>query len=426
MVRNKTRPNIIARLIAVLAAVLLGVSPATALAADMIDVSSWQTGINVTTTGAQIVVAKATESTNYVNPDCDRVVQQALAAGQGVGVYHFANTANSPQAEAEWFNRNTAGYIGKGIVPILDWEPSQPWDVEWAAQWVDAVRARWGTIPIIYMNQSTENSYDWSPLVERNVGLWVAAYTLGYTPIYGFNPPSRQPTLYHWDFAVAWQYTSTGRVNGWSGNLDLSVVYGDLETWYAYAGSRPDGTTTPQQPAAEPSTPSTDTGSGSADGAYCVVVASGDTVSGIAQRTGRLPWTAWSVPSGDASRIWPGDRICYGGSSSGGSSSGGSASGTATGGTYTVKSGDCLSTVFGSRWPTIAALNGITSPYTIYPGQVLKTAGAATATGVRTYTVRSGDTLSGIAARLGVGMSQLSGYRSGSPNLIYPGEVLHY
>ncbi len=157
----------------------------------MIDVSSWQTGITVTTTGAQIVVAKATEGTTYVNPDCDRVVQQALAAGQGVGVYHFANTANSPQAEAEWFNRNTEGYIGRGIVPILDWEPSQPWNVQWAAQWVDAVRARWDTIPIIYMNQSTENSYDWSPLVQRNVGLWVAAYTLGYTPIYGFNPPSR-------------------------------------------------------------------------------------------------------------------------------------------------------------------------------------------------------------------------------------------
>ena len=204
MVRNRNRPNIIIRVIALLAAVLLGLSPASALAADMIDVSSWQTGITVTTTGAQIVVAKATESTNYVNPDCDRVVQQALAAGQGVGVYHFANTANSPQAEAEWFNRNTEGYIGRGIVPILDWEPSQPWNVQWAAQWVDAVRARWDTIPIIYMNQSTENSYDWSPLVQRNVGLWVAAYTLGYTPIYGFNPPSRQPVLQNWPFAVAW------------------------------------------------------------------------------------------------------------------------------------------------------------------------------------------------------------------------------
>ena len=40
--------------------------------------------------------------------------------------------------------------------------------------------------------------------------------------------------------------------------------------------------------------------------------------------------------------------------------------------------------------------------------------------------VRSGDTLSGIAARLGIGYTQLTGYRSGNPNVIYPGEVLHY
>ena len=42
----------------------------------------------------------------------------------------------------------------------------------------------------------------------------------------------------------------------------------------------------------------------------------------------------------------------------------------------------------------------------------------------RTYTVQAGDTLSGIAAKLGVATSQISGYRSGNPNLIYPGETL--
>ena len=42
------------------------------------------------------------------------------------------------------------------------------------------------------------------------------------------------------------------------------------------------------------------------------------------------------------------------------------------------------------------------------------------------YTVKSGDTLSGIGARLGVDWRTISGYRSGNPNLIYPGEVLTY
>lgn len=42
----------------------------------------------------------------------------------------------------------------------------------------------------------------------------------------------------------------------------------------------------------------------------------------------------------------------------------------------------------------------------------------------RTYTVQSGDTLYGIAAKFGVSTGQISGYRSGDPDLIYPGEVL--
>ena len=42
----------------------------------------------------------------------------------------------------------------------------------------------------------------------------------------------------------------------------------------------------------------------------------------------------------------------------------------------------------------------------------------------QTYTVESGDTLSKIAGRFGVGVQDITGYRSGNPNLIFPGEVL--
>lgn len=336
--------------IASIAALLLAFAPC-ANAADMIDVSSWQTGINVTTSGAQIVVAKATEGIGYVNPDCDRVVQDALAAGQGVGVYHFAHTENNAVAEANYFIDNTRGYIGKGINPILDWEPNNPGDVWWALTWLRTVEAAWDTKPIIYMNQFTENTYDWSSVVAGDYGLWIAAYPLGYTPIYGFNPPAAQPTLYHWPFAVAWQYTSTGYVGDWGGPLDLSVVYGDLDTWYAYAGS---GQTAPApQPTPQPSKPDTTCDTN------CVVIQSGQYVS--------MFWADWwnvTVPSGNPSVVYPGDTVCHNGG------------------------------------------------------------GAATAS--RTYVVRSGDTLSGIAAYLGISMYNITGYSSGNMNLIYPGEVLYY
>lgn len=339
-------------MMAAIAAILLAFAPC-ARAADMIDVSSWQTGINVTTSGAQIVVAKATEGIGYVNPDCDRVVQDALAAGQGVGVYHFAHTENNARREAQYFIDNTRGYIGKGIVPILDWEPSAPWDTGWALTWLRTVEAAWGTKPIIYMNQYTENAYDWSAVVAGDYGLWIAAYPLSYTPIYGFNPPAAQPTLYHWPFAVAWQYTSTGYVGDWGGALDLSVVYGDLNTWYAYAGSGQAAPAPTPQPTPQPSTPDTTCDTD------CVVIQSGQYVS--------MFWADWwnvTVPSGTPSVVYPGDTVCHN--------------------------------------------------------------GGGTATASRTYVVQSGDTLSGIAAYLGVSMYGITGYSSGNMNLIYPGEVLYY
>jgi len=43
-----------------------------------------------------------------------------------------------------------------------------------------------------------------------------------------------------------------------------------------------------------------------------------------------------------------------------------------------------------------------------------------------TYQVKPGDNLSSIAARLGVPMSSITGYKSGNPNLIYSGENLTY
>lgn len=402
MNKTKHHKNLIRRIIISILAVIFALTgTSVANAANLLDVSSWQTGINVTTTGADIIVAKATEGTYYVNRDCDRVVQQALSSGKGAGVYHFANTADSPIVEADYFISQTRGYVGKGIVPILDWEPRAPGDVQWALIWLNRVESQWGTKPIIYMNQTTENAYNWSPVVQQNYGLWIAAYTLGYQPIYGFNPPAAQPRMYHWPFAVAWQYTSSGRVNGWNGNVDLSVVYGSLDTWRAYAGGdTTSAVATPPTPAA-PSISGTDeqladrvirgefgtipqrqavlgdrfdavqaivnqrlnggnNGVSSFVGA-CAIVNRGDSLSGIAARLG----TGWQnlsgYRSGNPNRIYPGERVC-----------------TKTGGTTTtayghrVSPGESLWSIYGTGWSAAASRNGIRAPYTIYPGQVLR------------------------------------------------------
>lgn len=93
--------------------------------------------------------------------------------------------------------------------------------------------------------------------------------------------------------------------------------------------------------------------------------------------------------------------------------------------TYTVKSGDTLSGIaakFGVTVAQLQAWNGISDPNLIYVGQVLKVSGS---TGTTTYTVKSGDTLSGIAAKFGVTVAQLQAWNGISyPNLIQVGQVL--
>lgn len=88
----------------------------------------------------------------------------------------------------------------------------------------------------------------------------------------------------------------------------------------------------------------------------------------------------------------------------------------------TVKPGDTVSKYW-TDWWNVTVPSG--NPSLIYPGQTICHKGTSVQSGpVRSYTVRAGDTLSGIAARYGTTVSHIGGYRSGNPNIIYPGEVV--
>ena len=88
----------------------------------------------------------------------------------------------------------------------------------------------------------------------------------------------------------------------------------------------------------------------------------------------------------------------------------------------TVRPGDTVSKYWVDWW-NVTVPSG--NPSLIYPGQTICHKGTAVQPGsVRSYTVRAGDTLSGIAARYGTTVSHIGGYRSGNPNIIYPGEVV--
>lgn len=111
-----------------------------------------------------------------------------------------------------------------------------------------------------------------------------------------------------------------------------------------------------------------------------------------------------------------------------------------TAGTYTVKAGDTLSAIasrYSTSSSTLASLNSLSNPNLIYVGQVLKVSSNAstssstsssannTVTTASSYTVKSGDTLYGIALANGLNWRTLAKQNGISdPNVIFVGQKL--
>ena len=198
------------------------------MALNGIDISGWQEGIDLSQVPADFVIMKATEGTWLISNDCDRQYQQAKEAGRCLGVYHYAN-GGDVIAEANFFLDNVKGYVGEAIL-VLDWESyGNPMfginDFDWCKTWCDYVFDKTGIKPLIYIQKSA---------MERirgigDYGLWIAQYadmnTTGYQSI-PWNEGAYE--------CVIRQYSSTGRLSGYSGNLDLNKFYGDRKAWSKY------------------------------------------------------------------------------------------------------------------------------------------------------------------------------------------------
>lgn len=324
--------------------------------ADMrgVDVSNWQCDIDVYALDADFVVAGATWGVGGFNNMCliDGVNQaanyqlgRAVDSGKSIGVYHYA-MGRDANAEADFYIDNVRGYVGNAVL-VLDWESQdnpQFGNGAWVETWVRHVHDRTQVWPIVYVQASALGQL--TSFVREHCGVWVAQYAS--MAVTGYQ---ETPWLYGAYGEAMRQYTSNGYVPGYAGRLDLNYFRGERWQWDAYAHG--DG--------ANVSAPETSIGGNVAQSA-CVVVTSGDTLSGIAERTGLLPWQSWhGYASGNPAVIYPGETVCYGGAAQ---------SNVAR--TYTVVSGDSLWSVFGSDWVRVASLNGLSTPSLIYPGQILR------------------------------------------------------
>lgn len=346
-----------------------------------IDISNWQNGINLDAVPYDFIIAKATQGKTYVSPDCARQVEQARARGKLFGVYHYIDGSGAI-GEADFFIDNIENWVGEGML-CLDWESNQnsAWGNEdYLRQVAQRVIDRTGIPPVIYVQQSRMAQV--KPIADAlNCALWIAQYA-------NMNATGYQDAPWNegaYSCAIR-QYSSCGRLSGYSGNLDLNKAYMDAVAWKKYAN--PSGGASAPSPA--PSKPSASAPSGSTlDLVYHIVT---NDINGDARRDycgsrydevqGFINDTHDASASTLAKWIRAGKygnnpvrqtviEACGGKYREAQDIINGKGKQT----TYVVKSGDTLSGIaakFGTTYQAIAAKNGISNPNLIYPGQVLK------------------------------------------------------
>ena len=207
-----------------------------------IDISSHQAGINLYNVPADFVIVKVTGGTRYVNPEWRRQAEATLASGKMLGLYHFAREASCPGSaynEAMHFYNTIKSahpeYIGQAVL-FLDFEADAIYQgTGWAKSWLDTVRSQTGGVkPLIYMSKYYTRYYNWSS-VASTYKLWVAQYpNYDYTG-YKSSPWTDGYGYGAWSAPTLFQYTGTGRLSGYGGNLDLDKFYGNEVTWRSLA-----------------------------------------------------------------------------------------------------------------------------------------------------------------------------------------------
>ena len=153
-----------------------------------------------------------------------------------------------------------------------------------------------------------------------------------------------------------------------------------------------------------------------------------DNISTIASEFGVKPWVVANANNlRNPDRIFPGQRLhipAFQGTGSGTTST-----------AYVVKPGDSLSSIahrFGLKVRQLRKLNNVRGDM-IFPGQRLSLRSvpkrnprllSRALAGGETYTVRSGETLWGIAAKLGIGLHELKTWNDLDGDVIFPGQKL--
>jgi GH25 family lysozyme M1 (1,4-beta-N-acetylmuramidase) len=184
------------------------------------DVSHWQGSINWATQygkGARFVYIKATESTDYRDPNFNANYTGSYNAGFIRGAYHFATpNTSTAAAQADYFVAHGGGWSkdGKTLPPMLDIEynpygatcygKSQADMRTWVTNFLNEVHTKTGRWATIY------TTTDWWTTCTGNT----AAYSTK-DPLFIARYNSTVGTLpAGWGFYTFWQFADSGTFPG--------------------------------------------------------------------------------------------------------------------------------------------------------------------------------------------------------------------
>lgn len=202
----------------------------------MVDISAWQNEISVADfkkTGVDLFILRSSYTTQKsftLNKDkvFDHNIKNAYKAGKSIGIYHYSQAITEAEAkkEAEFVLKIIKAYRSYISLPVF-------FDFEWGGRLNSTVAKNLGKTGCgklcdafcnviksagyetgVYANLSTLNNYLPTDLYKR-WAIWLAQYS------------SKN------DFAhpvIAWQYSSSGKVSGLPGRIDVNRYYGKTPT----------------------------------------------------------------------------------------------------------------------------------------------------------------------------------------------------
>ena len=197
------------------------------------DIAKWNTVEDYTAMkkdGIDAVIIKAINKSLNKEDAFEKHLKGSIEAGIKVlGTYHYsyANTVEKAKAAVQaWLK----AVNGRCNIFFLDWEdaclPKDSKAIEIINVYAEAIH-RAGHEFALYCGLSWYNSY----LKKYNLPyeMWIARYYAGYLPFKSTDNVNEKykPAV---DNLIGWQYTSSGKVEGIKGNVDINIWYEDICT----------------------------------------------------------------------------------------------------------------------------------------------------------------------------------------------------